>query len=712
MVSKVVTFYSYKGGVGRSMAMANIAVLLAQWGHKTLVVDWDLEAPGLENFFSDYINTSSVRRKPGLIDLLNLKQTNPEIVPDKLNWGEYVSTIKIDKNTELDIITAGKRDENFIGNVKQFDYNNFYKNADGGQYLEDLREIWLSRYNFILIDSRTGLTDSSGICSIHMPDILVLLFTPNEQSFAGVKSVSEKSIQGQKQIIFDRFKLRTLPVPSRIENQETALLDEWMTKIYNGSGDMLEWLPRKGEGFKDFLITPEQLLGLIKIPYKTYYAYGEKLAVVQRGTRDPQDIGYSYETLAAVLANDFQNIDLLIESRDGYVKKAKGEDYTDDANFRKKIDKEKEEKQKLEEQLLVNEKQAKKKSSIYGMVVGILLLSIVAMLIFFSINPIKGKLKPETPDALKSKEAYLEFKKLYTSDTNQYDPGFNAGMIKKYYELEKNYQDSSNDIKEKIENIIGYKFTDVVRDYYKALPKKDFNASGFFSDTISSWGVLKNSTPANVQAIIDSIKMRKKIENLIANPDAMSVTSDSAGFYVRFIEKGNFLIDTREEYNDLENSATALVSYEYKIKSITYNILKGSLVSVTGEKTILEIFLCQSGEKIQPRKAFDIVNALERTNRYTIYTRNNFRVPKDTLSPYYIAENQIRYNGLDEYKIAKEVQKIIYEAASIKTLLTVARTPTRNYLSVFICFSGMDAMRPPVLKNAAGITKRPNTNKN
>src|SRR5215472_16132980 len=51
-MNSIVTFYSYKGGVGRSMALANIAILLAQRGLKVLVVDFDLEAPGLERYFS------------------------------------------------------------------------------------------------------------------------------------------------------------------------------------------------------------------------------------------------------------------------------------------------------------------------------------------------------------------------------------------------------------------------------------------------------------------------------------------------------------------------------------------------------------------------------------------------------------------------------------------------------------------------------------
>ena len=49
----IYTFYSYKGGVGRSMAMANVAECFCQQGLDVLMIDWDLEAPGLESFFYD-----------------------------------------------------------------------------------------------------------------------------------------------------------------------------------------------------------------------------------------------------------------------------------------------------------------------------------------------------------------------------------------------------------------------------------------------------------------------------------------------------------------------------------------------------------------------------------------------------------------------------------------------------------------------------------
>src|SRR4051812_47070617 len=49
--SMIYTFYSYKGGVGRSMALANVAELFYRWGLRVLMLDFDLEAPGLERFF-------------------------------------------------------------------------------------------------------------------------------------------------------------------------------------------------------------------------------------------------------------------------------------------------------------------------------------------------------------------------------------------------------------------------------------------------------------------------------------------------------------------------------------------------------------------------------------------------------------------------------------------------------------------------------------
>src|SRR4030095_10510257 len=67
----IVTFYSFKGGVGRSMALVNVAELLADAGYKVIACDWDLEAPGLERYFSEEpAQVLDFRKNPGVINLL------------------------------------------------------------------------------------------------------------------------------------------------------------------------------------------------------------------------------------------------------------------------------------------------------------------------------------------------------------------------------------------------------------------------------------------------------------------------------------------------------------------------------------------------------------------------------------------------------------------------------------------------------------------
>jgi len=83
-MNSIITFYSFKGGVGRTMALANIAVLLVRKKKRVLAVDWDLEAPGLDKYFRDY-EVQNVPENPegkGLQDLLlDAKSEKQPIVP-------------------------------------------------------------------------------------------------------------------------------------------------------------------------------------------------------------------------------------------------------------------------------------------------------------------------------------------------------------------------------------------------------------------------------------------------------------------------------------------------------------------------------------------------------------------------------------------------------------------------------------------------------
>lgn len=67
---RIVTFYSYKGGTGRTMALANTAWILAANGFRVLTVDWDLEAPGLAKFFRPFLDQAALAGTTGMMDLI------------------------------------------------------------------------------------------------------------------------------------------------------------------------------------------------------------------------------------------------------------------------------------------------------------------------------------------------------------------------------------------------------------------------------------------------------------------------------------------------------------------------------------------------------------------------------------------------------------------------------------------------------------------
>ena len=68
---RIITFYSYKGGTGRTMSLANAAWILASQGHRVLVVDWDLESPGLHRFFHPFLDQEAMRDTKGVIDIIS-----------------------------------------------------------------------------------------------------------------------------------------------------------------------------------------------------------------------------------------------------------------------------------------------------------------------------------------------------------------------------------------------------------------------------------------------------------------------------------------------------------------------------------------------------------------------------------------------------------------------------------------------------------------
>ena len=66
---QTITFYSYKGGVGRTLAMANVAKWLSEFKKRVCMIDFDLEAPGLHFKFRQQLKTFEFKR--GIVDYIH-----------------------------------------------------------------------------------------------------------------------------------------------------------------------------------------------------------------------------------------------------------------------------------------------------------------------------------------------------------------------------------------------------------------------------------------------------------------------------------------------------------------------------------------------------------------------------------------------------------------------------------------------------------------
>ena len=190
----ITTFYSFKGGVGRSMALANSAVELSQAGNKVLVVDFDIEAPGLDTFGI----LKPEGNPPGLVDYV-LKYLETGKAPDATEFIHKSSGEGLE-NGSLLIMPSGTN-KSYDSLVNQIDWIKLYKDKDGYLLFEELKEQWRQNYkpDYVLIDSRTGHSDTSGICTRQLPDAVVILFFPNDQNLRGLTKIV-KSINNEKKI--------------------------------------------------------------------------------------------------------------------------------------------------------------------------------------------------------------------------------------------------------------------------------------------------------------------------------------------------------------------------------------------------------------------------------------------------------------------------------------------------------------------------------
>jgi len=251
-----VTFYSFRGGVGRSLAMLNVGWVLARTGSRVLLVDFDLEAPGL---------TQLVRRQDlvagpapsglGVVDLVHefltrrTEQGAEAKAPLALDLSPHLVALKVPEPAlpaipcgSLHLIPAG-RQADYPERLQETRSRDFTARCE--EFAKALRAAFAAHpaaFDYVLVDARTGLSDEAYLACHHLCDRLVLLTALNDQNVAGTAFFLENAAtwrahhEGPEEIL-----LVASPVPEYEDEPKAKRLKEAEERLQQSGGPDLRF---------------------------------------------------------------------------------------------------------------------------------------------------------------------------------------------------------------------------------------------------------------------------------------------------------------------------------------------------------------------------------------------------------------------------------------------------------------------------------------
>jgi MinD-like ATPase involved in chromosome partitioning or flagellar assembly len=237
----VATFYSLRGGVGRSTALVHTARLLAAQGLGVLCVDMDLEAPGLASLFAV---EDQVAQGQGVVSLL-LQTEVAGAVPDLESH-----IIRVSEATDLRLLPAGLPTAEYARQLNLLEPSAWYREDINPLRLLIAAIERLSRPpHVVLIDSRTGISPLAAPLLFDVSDIAVVTFYPHPQARQGTRALTRALLGArtrrsrQDAPVSPEMRFIVSPVPAVPEvvtlysDRAVGWIGEWLAPARDSAGE-------------------------------------------------------------------------------------------------------------------------------------------------------------------------------------------------------------------------------------------------------------------------------------------------------------------------------------------------------------------------------------------------------------------------------------------------------------------------------------------
>ena len=230
----IATFYSYKGGMGRSTTLAAFASYLAiHCAKKVVIVDCDFEAPGFTNYFDLDLGADNENQKSGIVEYL-LDSQFAKLAKNQLDirkdYAYEVAQPYVEKGSVF-IIPAGNLSsqsvsgngkthrDHYLESLARIDITSV--NEMIAQFKEFISEVYiqleLDEESVILFDSRTGFNDVFSILA-SISNVIVGFFGINKQTKTGLFQFLDTFGNIENKSIFLTNSLVSSPAEKRVFN--------------------------------------------------------------------------------------------------------------------------------------------------------------------------------------------------------------------------------------------------------------------------------------------------------------------------------------------------------------------------------------------------------------------------------------------------------------------------------------------------------------